>query len=165
MERPCGPRAKQASSGDDVVDVECHAQEARVPGKQKETIARKKDDVMIRPSVETAAPSRERRSVGLEALANPSAPKAAAFPVKRLNAHRTDSQLIDDEEQDHLSLVAAASGNDAGRSAARRSPCGGTNSDMRAQAAPPTRTAPATAKVSRQPSDGTPIWASPSAAW
>src|SRR5208337_2058324 len=67
--------------------------------------------------------------------------------------------------QPHPSRVASAIGNDAGPSAPRRQTCGGTNSDMRAHAVPPTRTAPTIAKASRQPSDGTPIWASPNVAW
>ena len=67
--------------------------------------------------------------------------------------------------QPHPSRVAPANGNDAGPPAPRRSTYGGTNSDMRAQAVPPTRTAPTIAKASRQPSDGTPIWASPNVAW
>ena len=78
--------------------------------------------------------------------------------------HR-NSDLFDDEDgAAHPSLVAPANGNDAGPPAPRRSTCGGTNSDMRAQAVPPTRTAPTIAKASRQPSDGTPIWASPNVA-
>ena len=67
--------------------------------------------------------------------------------------------------QPHPSRVAPANGNDPGPPAPRRSTCGGTNSDMRAHAVPPTRTAPTIAKASRQPSDGTPIWASPNVAW
>ena len=60
---------------------------------------RKKDDVKIQPSVQTAALPKEHLSVGLDAMVDPSAPKAAAFPVTRANAHRTDSQPIDDEVQ------------------------------------------------------------------
>jgi hypothetical protein len=67
--------------------------------------------------------------------------------------------------QPHPSRVASAIGNDAGPPAPRRSTCGGTNSDMRAQAVPPIRTAPTIAKASRQPSDGTPMWSSPNVAW
>jgi hypothetical protein len=70
-----------------------------IPGKQKDTLARKKDDVMIQPSVQTAALPREYFSVGLDAMVNPSAPKAAACSVTRMNAHRTESQPIDDEVQ------------------------------------------------------------------
>jgi hypothetical protein len=67
--------------------------------------------------------------------------------------------------QPHPSRVAPAKGNDAGPPAPRRATGGGSNSDMRAQAVPPTRTAPTIAKAPRQPSDGTPIWASPNVAW
>ena len=67
--------------------------------------------------------------------------------------------------QPHPSRATPANGNDAGPPAPRRSTCGGTTSDMRAQAVPPTKTAPTIAKASRQPSDGTPIWASPNVAW
>ncbi len=70
-----------------------------VPGKQKETLVRKKDDGMIQPSVQTAALPKEHLSVGLDAMVNPSAPKTVAFPVTRTNAHRTDCQPIDDEVQ------------------------------------------------------------------
>ena len=79
--------------------------------------------------------------------------------------HRNSTSSTMRTAQPHPSRVAPANGNDAGPPAPRRSTCGGTNSDMRAQAVPPTRTAPTIAKASRQPSDGTPIWASPNVAW
>ena len=79
--------------------------------------------------------------------------------------HRNSTSSTMRTARVHPSRVAPASGNDAGPPAPRRSTCGGTNSDMRAQAVPPTRTAPTIAKASRQPSDGTPIWASPNVAW
>jgi hypothetical protein len=120
---------------------------------------------MIQPSDKTVALPRECVSVGLNAVANPSAVKTAAFAVTRTSGYRTDIQPIDDEALAHPSLVEAAIGNDIGRPSTRRSTWGGTNSFIRAQAVPPTKTASTTAKASPQPSDGTPIWESPSIAW
>jgi hypothetical protein len=116
-------------------------------------------------AVQTPALPRERLSVGLEALASLSAARTALPPATWTSPQRTDSQPIDDEAQAYPSLVAAASVNDSGRPSTRRSTWGGTNSFIRAQAAWPTRTAPMTAKASRQASDGAPICASPSVAW
>jgi hypothetical protein len=70
--------------------------------------------------------------------------------------------LIVDESDDHPSLVAPVSRWVAGPSATRRPSTGGTKSAIRAQAVPPTATAPITAKATRQASDGMPIWAKPS---
>ena len=72
------------------------------------------------------------------------------------------SSLIADEADDHPCLVAPASRWGAGPPPMRRPSSGGTNSAIRAQAVQPTATAPLTAKVTRQPSDGMPIWANPS---
>ena len=164
MERPCGPRTEQHPREKTWrTSIALHKRPA-FPGEGKETLAFRKDDVTARQSVQTATLPSERVSVGLEALANPSVAGAAARPVTRTSGHRTEIRTIDDEARAHPSLVATASGNDAGPPATRRSVRGGTNSVMRAQAVPPTRTAPTTAKASRQPSDGTPICASPSVA-
>ena len=126
-------------------------------------------DVTTRQSVQTATPPMEHclcRPGGAgqpersnEGLAVPGQADEPHSP------HRYPTDLDDEDGAAHPSLVAPASGNDAGPPATRRSTCGGTNSDMRAQAVPPTRTAPTIAKASRQPSDGTPIWASPNVAW
>ncbi len=86
-----------------------------------ETLAFRKDEVTTRQSVQMATLSRERVSVGLEALANPSIAGTAAFPVTRTSGDRADIQPIGNEAQAHPSLVAAASGNDAGPPATRRS--------------------------------------------
>ena len=135
------------------------------PGEKMETLAFRKDNVTTRPSVRTEAPPMEIVVVGLEArpsqalresprsrsrsqtliapIANPSTMKRGLTPHWSFPPKDTMSDLSRDPPID----------------------IGGTNSDMRAQAVPPTRTAPTIAKASRQPSDGMPIWANPSVAW
>jgi hypothetical protein len=76
--------------------------------------------------------------------------------------HPPISSLIADEADDHPCLAAPASRWVAGPSEMRRPSSGGMNSANRAQAVPPTATAPITAKATRQASDGMPIWAKPS---
>ena len=76
--------------------------------------------------------------------------------------HPPISSQIVDEADDHPCLAAPASRWVAGPPAMRRPSSGGTNSAIRAQAVPPTATAPITAKATRQASDGMPIWAKPS---
>lgn len=169
MERPCGPHADQHPREKTWRTSNVLHKRPGFPGEEKETLAFRKDNVTSRQSVQTATLPMERVSVGLEALANPSAQtKALAFPVTRTNPrspHRNSTSSTMRTTQVHPSRVAPASGNDAGPPVPRRSTYGGTNSDMRAQAVPPTRTAPTIAKASRQNSDGTPIWASPNVAW
>ena len=161
---------RTASSGEDVADVERPAQEARLSRRRKGNSWRS-ERTTSRPGNPCGRRRRRwtRVSVGLEAHANPSAQtKALALPGHADEPHsprRNSTCSTMRTAQPHPSRVAPASGNDAGPPAPRRSTCGGTNSDMRAQAVPPTRTAPTIAKASRQPSDGTPIWASPNVAW
>jgi hypothetical protein len=76
--------------------------------------------------------------------------------------HLPISSLITDEADDHPCLAAPPSRWVAGPPAMRCPSSGGTNSAIRAQAVPPTAIAPMTAKVTRQASDGMPIWAKPS---
>ncbi len=76
--------------------------------------------------------------------------------------HRPIFSLIADEADDHPCLVAPTRRCVAGPRSMRRPSSGGTNSAIRAQAVPPTATAPITAKATRQASDGMPIWAKPS---
>ena len=116
-------------------------------------------------AVRMPAQPRKCLAVGLEAPASLIVARTAPSPATRASAQRASSQPIDDEAQAYPSLVAPGIGSDAGPSATPRSTCGGLNRDMRPQAARPTRTAPTTAKSSRQRSDGTPICASPSVAW
>ncbi len=77
------------------------------------------------------------------------------------SGHPPISRPIADEADGHPCLTAPASRRVAGPSTMRRS-SGGTNSAIRAQAVPPTATAPTTAKATRHASDGMPIWAKPS---
>ena len=160
---------RTASSGEDVADIERPAQEARLSRRRKGNPGVRKDNVTTRQSVPTATPPMERVSVGLRGARQPErsnerpgVPGHADEPS--FTAPKSNRSTMR-TAQAHPSRVAPASGNDAGPPAPRRSTCGGTNSDMRAQAVPPTRTAPTIAKASRQPSDGTPIWASPNVAW
>ena len=76
--------------------------------------------------------------------------------------HPAISSLIADEADDHPCLAAPASRWVGGPPAMRCPSSGGMNSAIRAQAVPPTATAPTTAKATRQASDGMPIWAKPS---
>ncbi len=76
--------------------------------------------------------------------------------------HPLTTSLIVDEADDHPCLAAPASRWVTGPLSMRRPSSGGTNSAILAQAVPQTATAPITAKVTRQPSDGMPIWAKPS---
>ena len=169
MERPCGPHADQHPREKTWRTSNILHKRPGFAGEEKETLAFRKDSLTTRQSVQTATLTMKRVFVGLEAPANPSAQtKALAFPVTRTNPrspHRNSTSSRMRTAQAHPSLVAPTTGNDAGPPATRRSTYGGTSSDMRAQAVPPTRTAPTIAKASRQPSDGTPIWASPNVTW
>ena len=167
-ERPCGPRAEQhprektwRTSNRPAQEVRHSRRRKRNPGVEK---GRRHDPT---------DPGRRRRPPQEHGVCRP---ERRGRPSKRCkgrrvsrsrgrSSHRADTQPIDDEAQAHPSLVAAASGSDAGPPATPVPAFGGTNSVMRAQAVPPTRIAPTTAKASRQPSDGTPICASPSVAW
>ena len=88
MERPCGPRAEQHPREKTWRTSNVLHKRSGFPGEEKETLAFRKDDVTTRQSVQTATPPMERVSVGLEALANPSAQRRPlAFPVTRTSAH------------------------------------------------------------------------------
>ena len=76
--------------------------------------------------------------------------------------HPPISSPIAHEADDHPCLAAPASRWVAGPSTTCRPSSGGTNSAILAQAVPPTAIAPITAKVTRQASEGMPIWAKPS---
>ena len=162
---------RTASSGENLADTERPAQEARFSRRRKENSRVQKGhrhDLAIRADGTAAAdgtclcrprcarqPERSKEGFGVPGHADePHSPRRS---TPTCSTTRT--------AQPHPSRVAPANGNDAGPPAPRRSTYGGTNSDMRAQAVPPTRTAPTIAKASRQPSDGTPIWASPNVAW
>ncbi len=161
---------RTASSGEDVADVERLAQEARLSRRRKGNPGVQKGqfhDPAIRADGAAAADGtclcRPRRARQPER--SKEGPGVPAHADERHSPHRNPTSSTMRTAQPHPSRAAPANGNDAGPPAPRRSTRGGTNSDMRAQAVPPTRTAPTIAKASRQPSDGTPIWASPNVAW
>ena len=169
MERPCGPRAEQHPREKTWRTSNVLHKRPGFPGEEKETPGVQKGqrhDPAIRADGDAAdgtclcrpggarRPERSNEGLGVPGHADePHSPR------------RNSTSSTMRTAQPHPSRVAPANGNDAGPPAPRRSTCGGTNSDMRAQAVPPTRTAPTIAKASRQPSDGTPIWASPNVAW
>jgi hypothetical protein len=114
MERPCCPHAEQHPREKTWRTSNALHKRPGFPGEEKETLAFRKDNFTTRQSVQTATLPMERVSVGLEVPANPSAAKTAEFPVTRTSGHRAGIQPIDDEARAHPSLVAPASGNDAG---------------------------------------------------
>jgi hypothetical protein len=105
MERPCGPRAEQHSREKTWRTSNVLHKRRGFPGEEKETMAFRKNNVTIRQSVQTATLPIIRVSVGLEALANPSAAKTAAFPVTRTSGHRTDIQPTYEEAQASLPVL------------------------------------------------------------
>ena len=169
MERPCGPHAEQHPREKTWRTSNVPHKRLGFPGEEKETVAFRKDNVTTRQSVQdgdaadgtclcrpgdAGQPERSNKGLGVPGHADePHSP------------HRNSTSSTMRTAQAHPSRVAPANGNDAGPPAPRRSIYGGTNSDMRAQAVPPTRTAPTIAKASRQASDGMPTWASPNVAW
>ena len=115
MERPCGPRAEQHPREKTWRTSIALHKRSGFPGEDKKP--RRSDGMPPESdqSVRTAAPPRERLSVGVEALASLSVTGTDTFPVTRTSVHRTDlCQPIDDEAQAHPSLVAAANRSDAG---------------------------------------------------
>ena len=157
---------RTASSGEDVADTERLHKSPGFPGDEKETPWFEKGqrhDPAIRADGDTAMarvarpgdirrPERSKERLAFYGHADE--------PLTAPNSSRSTMRTAA-----YPSLVAPPKGNDAGPPAPRRSTGGGANSDMRAHAVPPTRIAPTIANAPRQPSDGTPIWASPSVAW
>ena len=168
MERPCGPHAEQHPREKTWRTSNVLHKSPGFPGDEKETLGSERT-----PSRPGNPCGRRRRRWNLSLSAWRRRPTRALKrrPWRSRSRGRPHSPRRNSTSstmrtaQPHPSRVAPASGNDAGPPAPRRSTCGGTNSDMRAQAVPPTRTAPTIAKASRQPSDGMPIWASPNVAW
>ena len=137
---------------------------------EKETPGFRKDTVTTWQSVRDGAAAADgtclcRPRCARQPERSKEGPGVPGHADERHSPHRNPTSSTMRTAQPHPSRVAPANGNDAGPPAPRRSTYGGTNSDIRAQAVPPTRTAPTIAKASRQPSDGTPIWASPNVAW
>ena len=134
-----------------------------VPGEKKEPVARRSDGLRPTRTTALATPSSLimlAGEIGAD-LSKPYEDRLTAASGCR-PGHPPISSLIADEADDHPCLAAPASRWVTGPLSMRRPSSGGTNSAIRAQAVPPTATAPIAAKVTRQPSDGMPIWAKPS---
>lgn len=134
-----------------------------VPGGEEEALACRSDRPQPTRTTTLATPQfidpADRRDWGrpLEAAREP-----PHCRVRLPSWSSADFQPIVGEADDHPCLVAPASRWVTGPLSMRRPSSGGTNSAILAQAVPPTATAPIAAKVTRQPSDGMPIWAKPS---
>ncbi len=190
MERPDGPCADQHARGKRGRTSNVPPKRSGFPGEDREPRRSDGTSQGADQSERTAAalPS-EHAPVGIEALANPSAPGTAMFPVTRTSVHRVEiRQPIVDEARPllktsaraqrvfmhqgarkrmrtHPSSVAAANRSDAEPAIATRSRFRGANTACALEAAPATRTAPVAAKTMRRLLDGAQICASQSVVW
>ena len=154
---------RTARTGEDLAGVGCRAQEAR---RSRCEVGRRGAHIGQAATCPNhgICDASVHRSCRPVRLGPTSRSRASAVPLPRQSAVLVtpDLQPIVGEADDHPCLVAPANRWVAGLPSMRRPSSGGMNSAIRAQAVPPTATAPISAKVTRQPSDGMPIWAKPS---